>query len=142
MHNPIQRQQAPPRRAVMAGAEGERGLDLDADAVGRDRRPVVRAMHREAAGDDRPEIAQARGNPIRRRDGFERERRACLGSGRFGDTGSHRRLVGRRGEVGFDAPSGRALERRHGSLEAVHQPVGDAPCRRLVAGEAGERGVI
>ena len=35
--DPVQRQQAAARRAVMAGAEGERGLDLDADPVCRER---------------------------------------------------------------------------------------------------------
>ena len=34
----VERQQASPRGAVMAGAEGERRLDLDADAVGADAR--------------------------------------------------------------------------------------------------------
>ena len=51
--NPIQCQQAAARRSVMAGAEGKRRLDLDADAVRRNPRAVVRAMHREPAGLDR-----------------------------------------------------------------------------------------
>ena len=50
LDNPIQRQQAAARRAVMAGAEGERRLDLDADPVRRNARAVMRAVHREAAG--------------------------------------------------------------------------------------------
>ncbi len=43
----------------MAGAEGERGLDLDADAVRRDAGAVVRAVHDEAAGRDRLEPGEA-----------------------------------------------------------------------------------
>ena len=51
--NPIERQQTAARGAVMAGAEGERRLDLDADAVGGNAGAIVRAVHDEAAGGDR-----------------------------------------------------------------------------------------
>ena len=50
----IQRQQAAAGGAVMAGAERGRGLDLDADAMAGHARAVVRAVHDEAAGGDRP----------------------------------------------------------------------------------------
>ena len=46
----IEMQQAAARRAVMAGAEGEAGLDLDSDVVGLERGAVVRAMDEEAPG--------------------------------------------------------------------------------------------
>src|SRR5690348_17807486 len=49
-----------------SGAEGQRCLDLDAEAIGRDARAVVRAMHREAPGDDRLEVGEARRHPVAR----------------------------------------------------------------------------
>ncbi len=51
--HPVEGQQTTARRAMMAGAEGERGFDLDADAVDRDPGSVVRAVDDEAAGRDR-----------------------------------------------------------------------------------------
>ena len=43
----------------MAGAEGERGFDLDADAVDRNAGAVVRAVHDKAAGRDRLQPGKA-----------------------------------------------------------------------------------
>ena len=48
----------------MAGAEGERGLDLDADPVSGDAMTVVRAVHQEAAGLDRLQAFEARLHPV------------------------------------------------------------------------------
>ena len=39
----------------MPGAEGGRGFDLDADAMARHPRAVVRAVNDETAGGDRPQ---------------------------------------------------------------------------------------
>jgi hypothetical protein len=55
----------------MAGAEGERGLDLDADAVGRNAGTVVRAVYDKAAGRDRLQSDEALGDPILRGNAFE-----------------------------------------------------------------------
>ena len=49
----VERQQAAAGGAVMAGAEGGRGLDLDADAMAGHAGAVVRAVHDEAPGGDR-----------------------------------------------------------------------------------------
>ena len=65
----VERQQAAARGAVMAGAEGERGLDFDADAVGGMPAAVVRAVHDKAAGRDRLESGEAFADPILRGDG-------------------------------------------------------------------------
>ena len=48
----VERQQAAARGAMMAGAEGERGLDLDADAMRGNLVAVMRAVNDEAAGID------------------------------------------------------------------------------------------
>ena len=55
----------------MAGAEGERGFDLDPDAVRRDAGAVVRPVDDEAAGRDRLQPDEAFGDPILRGDTFE-----------------------------------------------------------------------
>ena len=46
----VQHQQAAARRAVMAGAEGQRRLDLDCDVVGPDSRAVMGAVNEKAPG--------------------------------------------------------------------------------------------
>ena len=79
---PIERQQAAARGAVMAGAEGERRLDLDADAVGRDAGAIMRAVHDEAAGRDRRQSGEASRDPVLRRDALEAERLGGRGAGR------------------------------------------------------------
>ena len=55
----------------MPGAEGEGSLDLDADAVGRHPRAVVRAVQEEAAGLDRLQAFEAGGDPVPRGDPLE-----------------------------------------------------------------------
>jgi hypothetical protein len=52
----------------MAGAEGERGLDLDRNAGGWSFAAVMRAMHDEAAGFDGFEAFQASLHPVGRTD--------------------------------------------------------------------------
>ena len=57
-------EQAAPRRAVMAGAEGEPRLDLDRHIVGADARPVVAAMNEKAPGPDRREAGERARHPV------------------------------------------------------------------------------
>ena len=51
----------------MAGTEGRRRLDLEADAMAWHPRAVVRAVHHKAAGGDRPQPDQAVLHPVARR---------------------------------------------------------------------------
>ena len=67
----VERQQAAAGRAVMAGTEGERGLDLDADAVRFNAGAVVRAVHDKSAGRDRLQPDEALRDPILRGDALE-----------------------------------------------------------------------
>jgi len=60
----IEMQQAAARRAVVAGAEGEAGLDLDADVVRPDRSAAVRAVDEEAPCPHRREAGERIGDPI------------------------------------------------------------------------------
>ena len=54
----IERKETAARGAVMAGAEGERRLDFDADAVDRDAGAVVGAVHDKTAGGDRRQAGE------------------------------------------------------------------------------------
>ena len=89
----VERQQASPRRAVVSGAEGEGGPDLDADAVGPDAGAIVLAVDDEAAGLDRLEPFLARLHPVLRRQGLERECIRRLRPGGKADQRAHRGLV-------------------------------------------------
>ena len=77
----------------MAGAESERGLDLDRDAVAVPAPAVVPPMENETPGRNRPQPIEARLHPVAGRDCLERECvcRRCIG--RKGDERTHRRLV-------------------------------------------------
>ena len=70
----IKRQQAAARGAVMAGAESQRGFDLDADAIVRDAGAVMGAVHDEAAGADGSQSGKAFAHPILRRHALEAQR--------------------------------------------------------------------
>src|SRR6185437_16409119 len=69
----VERQQAAAGGAVVTGAEGERGLDLDADFVGLDADAVVRAMHDETAGPHWRQTREALLDPVGRCDRVEGE---------------------------------------------------------------------
>lgn len=73
LHDAIQREQAPARAAVMPGAEGEGGLDLDGDPVHPDAGAVVRPVNHEAAGCNGRETFEALAHPISGRQSFEHE---------------------------------------------------------------------
>ena len=60
----IEQQQAAARGAVVAGAERQRRLDLDAELVGRDPVAVMLAVDDEASGGDGDEVFEAGLDPI------------------------------------------------------------------------------
>ena len=59
-----EQQQAAAGGAVMAGAEGERRLDLDAELVGGDLGPVMLAMDDKAPGMNRHQLVERRLDPV------------------------------------------------------------------------------
>jgi hypothetical protein len=71
LHDAIEREQTSAGAAVMAGAEGQRRLDLDGNAVDPDAVAVMRPMHHEAAGFDRLETVEAPAYPVRGRQHLE-----------------------------------------------------------------------
>ena len=65
----VERLETAERCAVMAGAEGERRLDFDADVVGAPPPPVMRAMDQHPAGAHRGEAGQRILDPVLLGDG-------------------------------------------------------------------------
>jgi hypothetical protein len=128
----------------MAGAEGERSLDLDADAAHRDARARMRPMHDETARVDRRETFQALAHPVGGRERLERERIRCRRARRRRDQRPHRRLVRPLAEMeGHRPASVRLLERSCGHLlgiEAFGDGVTHTSRRGGIGGEPRERG--
>ena len=69
----VERQEAAARRAVVAGAERERRLDLDADPVGRYMGAVVGTVNEKSPGLDGFEACEALFHPILRGHALETE---------------------------------------------------------------------
>ncbi len=67
----MEREQAACRGAVVAGAKGERGRNLDADIVDPHRIAVMRAMDEHAAGADGLQAIERGGDPVLLVDGRE-----------------------------------------------------------------------
>src|SRR5450631_404480 len=65
----VEQQQAAAGGAVMAGAEGERGLDFDPELVGRNAGTIMLAVDQEASGGHGDEVVQAGLDPVL---GFDR----------------------------------------------------------------------
>ncbi len=103
--HPIEREETAARRAVMAGAEGERSLDFDADPVDGNFCAIVRAMNDKAAGLDRLEPGEAFGDPILCRDAFELWRTFAAGPGRCRQS-PHSTLVRHTAKMNDHAPAG------------------------------------
>ena len=76
LHDPVEREQTAVRRAVVAGAERERCLDLDADTVRPHVRAVMCPVHDKTAGFDRREAFEAFAHPVRGRERLECQ---CMG---------------------------------------------------------------
>ncbi len=140
----IERQQAAAGGAVMAGAEGQRGLDLDADVVGLDARAVMRAMHDEAAGAHRLQTGQAFLDPVGGRDRLDGERGRRRIAGRERDLRAQSGFVRRLAEMDRHLPlAAVALEGGADGVvgaEDLAEIAGEPAGGRLVAGEAGDGG--
>ena len=130
--------------AVMAGAEGERRLDLDAELVRRNFVAVVLAMDDEAAGMHGNQILQRGLDPVLGFDDVEGGRaRGLLARGER-DQIADRGLIGRFRKMHGDVPApGRARESRDGGFvlsEAFGQQIRDAPGGSFIADR--ERGAV
>ncbi len=140
----VERQQTAAGGAVVAGAEGQRGLDLDADVVGLDARAVMRAVHDEAAGPHRLQTAKAFLDPVGGRDRLDGERGRRRIARRERDLRAQSRFVRRLTEMDRHLPlAAVALESGADGVvgaENLAEISGQPPGGRLVAGEAGDGG--
>jgi len=121
----------------MAGAEGERGFDLDADAIERYTGAVMGAVHDEAAGGDGSQSGEAFAHPIRRRDALEAQRFGRnVACGRGGQRANYF-FVGRGAKMYRHPPAASAdIHKAHGSFvgrKALGDKIGDS-ARRLFIG--------
>src|SRR5215470_19485292 len=99
---------------MMAGAEGERGLDLDRNAVFWHASTIMGSMHHEPAGLDRPQALVARLDPVLRRRGLERDALGGVGTSRERDERAHCRFVRRIAKMDGNDPAVRpVLTRAH-----------------------------
>ena len=134
------------RRAVMAGAEGEPRLDLDADVVQADASHDHGAPWIEKApGPDRREAGERARDPVALLRDAERRRARGLLVRRGGDERADLFLVRLKAEIGLHEPSLAAARprlvgleggrRRFARLEALDDEVGDRPRAPLVGRE-------
>ncbi len=93
----------------MAGAEGERGLDFDADPAWRDAGAIVCAMHDEASGGNGRQARKTLAHPILGGDVREGQRLGGLSAGRGRRQRAHRLAVGRIAKVDDDGPASAAV---------------------------------
>ena len=117
----------------MAGPEGERRLDLDADAVCAHARSDVRPVHSETSGLHWLEALEALAHPVGGRQRLE-HKRVCRGRPGDGcDLTAHRRLIGPIAKMEHERPAPvRFFERRRGErvgVEALAESLGN-PLRR------------
>ena len=141
----IQRHQAAARRAVMAGAEGERRLDLDAEIVRMHARAVVRAVHEEAAGAHRLQAFEALAYPVGVADGLEAQRLRGLVAAGDADELAQPHLVSRALHVHGDLPLAAVVLEGGASglfgVEAFGQEGRDATGGLLVGAQASRGGI-
>ena len=152
LQQPVEMQQTAARRPVMPGAEGEPGLDLDADVAGPQLVAVMRAMDEEPPGANRLQPRQRVGDPVLLFGEAELDQRRRLLPRRRRDQFAQAFLVGLEAEIDLDRPSlaparprRLGLERGGGGLrrlEALHHKVGDSARARLVERHAQDMGGV
>ena len=101
----IEQQQAAARGAVVAGAERQRRLDLDAELVGRHFGAVMPAVHDEAPGADRDQLFERRLDPVLGFHGVEGDVLRDLVAGGETDQLADRDLIRRLGKMHGDVPA-------------------------------------
>ena len=149
----VEMQKAAPRRAVMAGAEGEPRLDLDRHVVRPDARAIVAPVNEKPPRPNGFQAGKRIGDPVPLlREAEGRGARGSLVRGGR-DQRPDRRLIRRPAEIGLHEPGLAAARpgiiglehRRRGfaRLEALGDEVGDGAGAALVADEAHlMRGVV
>lgn len=136
----IQRPQAAKRRAMMASAKGQGGLDFDAYVVAAQLLAVVRAMYKHATGADRVEAGQRVLNPVllgyfRKLGGF-----GGFGARDGGHECANQLFVRGLAKKDFHSPGGAVLlfeggGRGFSGIECFDYDVGDCASAALVGDE-------
>jgi len=115
----------------MAAAEGERGLDFDADAIDGNAPAIMRAMHDKAADGDRRKSGEALPHPVRGGHGLERQRVRRIGTGGVCDQRAHRVFAERSRTINCHLPAAVAgVGEAHGGVVHRHNlgdGIGDPP---------------
>ena len=137
--------EAAARGAVMAGAEGEPRLDLDADIVQADARTIMAPMDKKAPRPHRRKAGERARHPVALLGDAERRRPRGLLVRRGSDERTDLFLVRLRAEIGLHEPSLAAARpslaglegrrRRFARLEALDNEVGDRPRAPLIGRE-------
>ena len=140
LHQFIDRQQAAACRAVMAGAEGERGLDFDSDAMCRHARAIVRAMHDELPGMDRSKCRRDSPRPNRVALVLSTPERPHVFCRRCGNHCAQRRHIEWSDEMHFDLPAADEVSKAAQTAVAGSRvSVSRSEMRRASRSEAGRR---
>ena len=142
---PVERQQAAARGAVMAGAEGQRRLDLDADAIERHAGAIMGAVHDEAPGRDRRQSGEAFAapNPWPRCARSSSALPAARARPRAATSARTAISVGRGAKIDHDPPAARRrllrLTAISSASKALGNEIGDPPCRLFIGFQHGKR---
>src|SRR6185437_8352 len=128
LQQPVEVHETAARGAVMAGAEGEASLDLDADVAQGHPVAIMRAVDEEAAGSDRLEPGERIGDPILLLGEAEFHPRSGVLASDGGNQFANARLVGREAEIDLHRPRLAAAGPRRLGLEG-----GGGGFRRLEA---------
>ncbi len=139
---------------MVAGAKGERGLDLDCNVVGLDFAASMRAMHKETPRPHRIQPCEGSGNPVALIDAAEACRAGGGGADDNSDEGTDICLIRGLAKIGLDDPRSilrfgcvrRLFEGRgggRGRIKSLDNDVRDPARRGLAAGKTHHmRGAI
>src|SRR5262249_9860988 len=143
-HQIIKSEETAAGRPVMTGAEGEGGLDLDADVIGSEAGPVTGDVNDETSGAHRPQSGKALRHPVVGGDPLDAERVRRGFAGRELDQIAQPSFVGRVAKMNRHLPAtGIIFERGAGrvrGIEAFAKKSRKAPGGRFVARKTGDDG--
>jgi hypothetical protein len=137
----IEREQASAGGAMMAGAERQRRLDLDADGINRDAKAVMATVDDEAAGSDRRQASEAPAYPIGRRDALETQRLGRRRPGSSSRERAQRLAVNGAAKMDRHLPASAArigkTDRDIRAVESLRDQVGDPARGSFIGREPG-----
>ena len=130
LEQPVEMNEAAARGAVMAGAEGEPRLDLDADVVQANPRAIMAPMDEKAPGPHRREAGERARHPVAFLGDAEDRRARGLLIRRGGDQHADLILVRLKAEIGLHEPGPAAARPSLVGLEGASTPLRPARSSR------------